>query len=70
LPEVLICTENDLIPALSVVILFNGERLEYLPEYFFQHLSVCFLLLIPPLVRDAAVLDRNWEKSDRYDPVH
>jgi hypothetical protein len=70
LPEVLICTENVLIPALSVAILFNGERLEYLPEYIFQHLSVCLLLLIPPLVRNAVVLDRNREKSERYDAVH
>jgi hypothetical protein len=40
MPYVAIWTENGVIPALSVGILFKGERLEYPPEYFIQHLSV------------------------------
>jgi len=39
--EVAICAENVVVPTLGVGILFNGKRLEYPPEYFFQHLSVC-----------------------------
>jgi hypothetical protein len=45
MPEVAICTANVGIPTLGVGILFKGERLEYLPEYFIQHLSVSLLLL-------------------------
>jgi hypothetical protein len=67
--EVAICTENIVIPALGVGILFKGERLEYPPEYFIQHLSVCLPLLIQPLLRKIAVLDRNRLESDHYEGV-
>jgi hypothetical protein len=58
-PEVAICTENVVIPAFGAGMLFRGEWLQYPPEYFVQHLSVCLPLLIQPLVRNIAVLDRN-----------
>ena len=45
-PEVAICTENVVIPALGAAILFQGESLEYPLECFVQHLSVCLTLLI------------------------
>jgi hypothetical protein len=32
-PEVAICTENVVIPAISAGIVFKGERVEYWPEY-------------------------------------
>jgi len=69
MPEVAICTENVVIPALGTGILFKGERLEYPPEYLVQHLSVCMPLLINPLLRNIAVLDRNRQESDHYDAV-
>jgi hypothetical protein len=59
-PEVAICTENLVIPARSAGILFKGEWVEYQPEYFVQHLSVCLPLLIQPFLRNIAVLDRDW----------
>jgi hypothetical protein len=40
--EVAICTENFVIPALCTGILFESSTLKYQPEYFLQHLSVCF----------------------------
>jgi len=46
MPEVAICTENVVIPALGAAILFKGERLEYPPENLLWPLSVCLLLLI------------------------
>jgi len=67
MPEVAICTENIVIPALSDGILFKGERVEYPPEYLVQHLSVCLPLLIQSLLRNIAVLDRNRQESDHYD---
>jgi len=66
MPEVAICTENIVIPALGVGILFKGEMLEHPPEYFVQHLSVCLPLLIQPLLRNIAVHDRNRQESDHY----
>jgi hypothetical protein len=59
MPEVAICTENVVIPTLSDGIEFKGERLEYPPEYFVQHLTVCLPLLIQPFLRNIAVLDLN-----------
>jgi hypothetical protein len=53
-PEDAMCTENVVIPALGVGISVKSERLEYPPEYFIQHLSVCLLLLIHPLLRRSA----------------
>jgi hypothetical protein len=44
--ESAICTENVVLPARGVGILFKGERLENPPEYFVQHLSLCLLLVI------------------------
>jgi len=69
MPEVGICTENIVLPALGAGILFQGERLEYPPEYFVQHLSVCLQLFIQLLPRNSAVFDRNWHESDHYDAV-
>jgi len=69
MPEVAICTENVVIPNLGPGILFEGERQEYLPEYFIQHLSVCLPLLIQPHLRNIAVLDRNPQESDHDDAV-
>ena len=69
MPEVAICTENVVIPTLSAVFLFDGERLEYMPEYLVQHLLVCCPLHILPLLRIIAVLDRNRQQSDHYDAV-
>jgi len=68
-PEVAICTENVVISALSAGILFHGERLEYPLEYFIQHLSVCLLLLIQPVLRINAFLDCNRQESDHHDAV-
>jgi len=59
MPEVAICTENILIPALGARGLCEGEWLEYTPEYFFQHLSVCMPLLIQHLLRKIAVVGWN-----------
>jgi hypothetical protein len=59
MPEVAICKEHVVIPALGARIEFKGERLEYPPEYFVQHLTVCLPLLIQPLLRNIAVLVRN-----------
>jgi hypothetical protein len=49
--------------------LFNGVRLEYLPAYFFQHLSVCLLLLIQPLLMNIVVPDWDQQESDHYNRV-
>jgi hypothetical protein len=59
MPEVAICTENVVIPALGAGIEFNSERLEYPPQYFVQHLTICMPLLIQLLLRYIAVLDWN-----------
>jgi hypothetical protein len=59
MPEVAICTENFVIPALGAGILISGEWVEYPLEYFIQHLSDCLPLLIQPFLRNIAVLDRN-----------
>jgi hypothetical protein len=45
-PELAIGTELVIIYALGVRISFEGERLEYSPEYILQHLSVCLSLLM------------------------
>jgi hypothetical protein len=50
--------------------LFKGERVEYPPENLVQHHSVCLPLLIQPLLRIIAVLDRNQQECDHYDAVH
>jgi len=68
-PEVAICTEHVVIPALSTGILLTGERLEWALEYFIEHLSVRLLLLIQSLLRNIAVLDENQLASDHYDAV-
>ena len=70
MPEVPICTENVVIPALGAGILFNGVRLEYPLEYVIQHISVCLPLLTQPLVRNTVVLDWNRQESDHYNAVH
>jgi hypothetical protein len=62
-PEVVICTENIVIPALGAGMMFKGEWLEYALEYVVQHLSVCLLQLIQPFLRNIAVLDRNREET-------
>jgi len=67
MPEVAICTEVVVIPALGAGILLKDERVEYLPEYLVQHLSVCLPLLIQWLLRNIAVPDRNRQESDHYD---
>jgi len=59
MPEVAICTETVVVPALGAGILFKGEWMQYLPEYFVQHLSVWLPLLINLLLLDIAVLDWN-----------
>jgi hypothetical protein len=69
MPEVTIYTDNVVIPALGIGILFNGGRLEYLPQYFVQHLSVCLPLLIHPFLRNIMVLDGNREKRVDCDSV-
>jgi hypothetical protein len=48
---------NVEIPALGAGIELKGERLEYPPEYFVQHLTVCLPQLIQPLLRNIAVFD-------------
>jgi hypothetical protein len=58
MPEVAICTENVVIPALGPGMLFKGKWLEYPPAYCIQHLSVCFLLLLESLVKTIAVLGK------------
>jgi len=70
MPEVTICAENVRIPTLGVGILFTGEGLECLPEYFVKDLSVCLPLPFQPLLRKIAVLDWNRQESDDYDGVH
>jgi len=69
MPEVAICTEKVVIPALGTGILIEGERVEYPPEYLVQHLSVCLPLLIQPHLRNIAVLDRNRQESEYYDAL-
>jgi hypothetical protein len=59
MPEVAICTENIVIPALSAGIVGNGEWLEYPLEYINQHLLVCLLVPIQPVLKNIAVLDLN-----------
>jgi hypothetical protein len=59
MPEVAICPENVVIPALGAGMLFKGQWLDYPLQYVVQHLSVCFPLLIQPLLRIIAVLDWN-----------
>jgi hypothetical protein len=61
---------NIVIPTLVVGILYKGERMEYLPEYFVQHLSVGLPLLIQPLLRNIALLDWNREEGNNHDIVH
>jgi hypothetical protein len=55
------------IPTLGAGIVFNGQRLVYPLEYMVQHLSVCMVLLIQPLLRNIAVLDLNQQESNHYD---
>jgi hypothetical protein len=69
MPEVAICTQNVVIPALSTGMVFRVERLEYLLEYLVQHLSVCMPLFIQPLLWNIAVFDRNRQESDHYNAV-
>jgi len=59
MPEVAICTENFAIPALGAGIMFQGEWVEYPPDYFVQQLLVWLPLLIKPLFRNIVVLDRT-----------
>jgi hypothetical protein len=49
--------------------MFTGESLEYPPDYFVQHLSVCLPLLIEQRLRNITVLDWNRQESDHYDGV-
>jgi hypothetical protein len=69
MPAVAVCTENDVIPALSAGIVFKCERLEYPPEYLVQPLSVCMLLLTQPLLQNIALLHWNRQESGQYDAV-
>jgi hypothetical protein len=69
MPEVAICTENVVIPTPGAGILFKGEWLELLPEYFVQHLSVYLPLLIQLLLRNIAHHHLNRWESDHYDMV-
>jgi hypothetical protein len=57
MPGVAVCTENVVIPALGIGLLFKGERLQYTLEYIVQHRSVCWLLLIQPLLKYVVILD-------------
>jgi hypothetical protein len=59
MPKVAICTENVVIPAPGAGIVLKGERLVYAQAYFFQHLSVGFPQVMPPLPRNIAALDWN-----------
>jgi hypothetical protein len=59
MPEVAISTENVVIPPLGSGIVFDSDSLEYLPEYFFQHLLVGLPLLNQALVTSVPVLDWN-----------
>ena len=69
MPKVTISTENVVMTALSAGMLFNCQRLEYLPEYFVQHLLVYLSLLILSLLRYIEVHDWNRQKSEHYDAV-
>jgi len=69
MPEVAICTQNVVIPALRIGILYKSERLEYPPDYLVQHLSVCLPVLLQPLLRNIVVLDEYQQGSDHYDGV-
>jgi hypothetical protein len=66
MPEVTICTENVVIPALGAAILFKCERMENLIEFFVWHLPVCLLLLIEPHLRYIAGVACNRQESE-YD---
>jgi len=68
MPEVAICTEKVIIPALGAGISFKGERLKHPPEHRVQHLSVCMVLLIQPLLINMAVLDRNRQGEGPIQP--
>jgi len=63
------CTENLVIPALGVCILLNGERLEYQPKYFVQHLSNCSPPLIQQLQCKILFHNGNWQESHLYESV-
>ena len=56
-------------PALRTGVSFNDGRLEYPPEYFVQHFSVCLPLHSQPLPRIIAVLDWNQQESNHYNVV-
>jgi len=70
MPEVAICTDNVVLLTMDARILLKGEWLECLPQYFNQHLSVCVLLLIQPLLTNIAVLEWNLQQSNHYDGIH
>jgi len=63
-PEVAICPEIVVLPALSAGNVFTGERLKYLPEYLVQPLSVCMPLLMQQFLWNIAVLDRKQQKGN------
>jgi hypothetical protein len=56
MPEVAIWTENVVIPADSARIVLKGERLDYPPEYFVQHLSAGLMVQNRTLLSIIAVL--------------
>jgi hypothetical protein len=58
------------IPTLNTGVLFRGQWLEYLPEYFIQHLSGWLPLLIQAFHKRITMLEWNWEGSDCYNAVH
>jgi hypothetical protein len=49
MPKDTMLTENIVIPTVGMGILFAGDRLDCLPEYPVQHVTLCSLLLISPI---------------------
>jgi hypothetical protein len=70
MPEIAISKVNVVITSFGSRMYFTGKWLEYTQEYFVQHLSVCVLLPIAPLVRNIEVLDWNRLESNHYDSEH
>jgi len=70
MPKVAICIENVSIPTHGVVIMFQGERPAYLPEYHIEHPFDCVPLLIRSLLGSIVVLNLNQQESDHHYTAH
>jgi hypothetical protein len=58
------CTVKIEVPALCARMLGTGYRLEWLPEYFVQHLTDSLLLFVLLFLNTIAVVDQNWQERE------